>query len=93
MARRFEILDMNTRQYRRYNAVERQLTILLIPPSDNSDPVTHFLASVNDQFENALHDVESADIVGITIQNQVNQNDKPIGICFRRKDQLSGDVI
>ena len=32
-------------------------------------------------------------MVGITIQNQVNINDKPIGITFRRKDQLSGDVI
>ena len=32
-------------------------------------------------------------MVGITIQNQVNLNDKPIGISFRRKDQLSGEVI
>jgi len=32
-------------------------------------------------------------MVGITIQNQVNQNDKPIIISFRRKDQLSGEVI
>jgi len=32
-------------------------------------------------------------MVGITIQNQVNQNYKPIGISFRRKDQLAGDVI
>jgi hypothetical protein len=32
-------------------------------------------------------------MVGMTIQNRVNQNDKPIGISFRRKDQLSGDVI
>jgi len=32
-------------------------------------------------------------MVGITIQNQVNQNDKPIGISFRRKDQISGEVI
>ena len=32
-------------------------------------------------------------MVGISIQNQVNQNDKPIGISFRRKDQLSGEVI
>ena len=31
--------------------------------------------------------------MGITIQNQVNQNDIPIGISFRRKDQLSGDVL
>ena len=88
MARRFEILDRNTRQYRRYNAVGRQITARLTPPSDNSDPVTHFPGSVN-----VLHDVGDGDIVGITIRNQVNQNDKPVGISFRRKDQLSADVI
>lgn len=32
-------------------------------------------------------------MVGIIIQNQVNQNEKKIGISFIRKDQLSGDVI
>jgi len=51
--------------------------------------VGHFLASGNELFEYALRD----EMVGITIQNQVNQNDKPIGITFRRKDQLSGEVI
>ena len=93
MARRFEIMDTNTRQYRQYNAVERHLTVRLISPADNSDPVAHFLASVNDLIEHALRDVDDRDMVGITIQNQVNQNDKLIGISFRRKDQLSGDVI
>jgi hypothetical protein len=48
---------------------------------------------VNDHFEHALRDVAATDIVGLTIQNRVNQNDKHIGISFRRKDQLSGDVI
>jgi len=93
MARRFDILERNTRQYRRYNAVGRQITARLIPPSENSDPVTHFLASVNDLIEHVLRDVSNSDMVGITIQNQVNQNDKPITISFRRKDQLSADVI
>jgi len=55
--------------------------------------VGHFLASVNEHFEYALQDVSENDMVGITIQNQVNQNDKAIGISFRRKDQLSGEVI
>jgi len=32
-------------------------------------------------------------MVRMTIHNQVNQNDEPIGISFRRKDKLSGDVI
>jgi len=56
-------MNTNTGQYRRYNAVGRQLTVRLIPPSDNSDPVAHFLASVNDLFENALRDVEDSDMV------------------------------
>ena len=53
----------------------------------------HFLASVNEHFDYVLQDVSDDDMVRITIQNQVNQNDKPIGISFRRKDQLSGEVI
>jgi len=59
MDRRFDILDQNTRQYRRYNAVGRQITARLIPPSVNSDTVTDFLASVNDLFEHVLLDVDS----------------------------------
>jgi len=48
---------------------------------------------VNDLFQELLRDVDDADMLGLTIQIQVNQNDKPIGISFRRKDPLSGDVI
>ena len=51
MVRRFEILDANTRQYKRYNAVGRQLTVRLIPTSDNTNPVEHFLASVKELVE------------------------------------------
>ena len=31
-------------------------------------------------------------MVGVTISNEVNEQDKPIGISFRRKDQLSEEV-
>jgi hypothetical protein len=49
--------------------VGTQLTIRLLPPSDATDPVTHFLASVNDLFEYALRDCSDSDMVGITIRN------------------------
>ena len=75
-------MDAKTRQYRRFNAEGRQLTVRLNPPSDDGDPVSHFLASVNDLFDHALCDVDDSDMVGIAIQNQVNQNNKPIGISF-----------
>jgi len=58
--------------------------------SDEENPVSHFLSSLNDLFEHALQGVSDSDMVGITIQNEVNQYDKAIGISFRRKDQLSG---
>ena len=93
MARRIEIVDTIKRQYRRYNAVGTQHTVRLLPPEDNSDPVGHFIASLNALFEYLLQDVIDSDMVGITIKNQVNQSDKPIGISFRRKDQLSREMI
>jgi len=62
-ARRFEIDDTIRRQYKRYNAVGTQLTARLLPPADNSDPVGHFLASMNELFEYALQDVSDSDMV------------------------------
>ena len=48
---------------------------------------------MNDLLEHALQDAGDGDMVGITIHNESNQNDKPIGISFRRRDQLSVDAI
>jgi len=76
LCRKFEKMDTNTREWRQYNAVGKQITVRLIPLSDNSEPVAYFLASVNDLFEHALPEVDDTDMVGINIQNQVNQNDK-----------------
>ena len=93
MDTRFKIEGEITRQYRRFNAVGTQLTVRLLPPPDEENPVSHFLASENDLFQHALQGVSDSDMLGIIIQNEVNQNDKPMGISFRRKDQLSGEVI
>jgi hypothetical protein len=72
-----------------------QLTVRLAPPpeQEGTDPVTHFLNNMTELFEYALRNSNDSDMVGITIHNEVNQNDKPIGISFRGKDQLSADVV
>ena len=62
-------------------------------PSDNTNTVAHFLASMNDLIEHVLRDEDDSHMVGMTIQNQVNQNDKPIEITFRRKHQIVADVM
>jgi hypothetical protein len=68
--------------------------VRLNPPTDlDINPVDHFLASVNDLFENVLQGVQDSDIVGVAIRNEVNQSDKPIGLSSKRRGQISGDVI
>jgi hypothetical protein len=52
-----------------------------------------FLASMNDLFDYTLKDFSDSEMVGLSISNQENVQDKAIGLSFRRKDQLTADVI
>jgi hypothetical protein len=60
------------RQYRRFNAVGTQLTVRLQTPheGDDSNPMSHFLASMSHLFEYALRNCDDSDMVGITINNE-----------------------
>ena len=101
MADTFEVLDEVNRQYRRFSAQGTQFTVRLLPPPDDDDsqidPITHFESSMNALFDYALRNVDDSDMVGLVIQNESTndntQKDKPIGFSFRRKDQLSTEVI
>ena len=85
MSQYFEVLDEINREYQRLNTIGRQIRVRLKPPTDpDTNPMDHFLASVNDLFEHVLQDVGDADMVGVPIHNEVNQSDRPIGIIFRR---------
>ena len=64
----------------------------LLPPTPDTDPITHFLDGMSDLFEYALRNCSESDMVGVTISNEDNVQDKPIGIIFRRKGQLSEEV-
>jgi hypothetical protein len=55
--------------------------------------MSHFLASVSYLFEHALQNGDDLDMVGITISNEENVQDKAIGMSFRRKDPITPDVI
>ena len=92
---RFTIDEEVRRQYRRFNAEGTELKVRLLPPTDgdDTDPMTHFQASVTELFGYALRDCRDSDMVGLTIRNEVNIQDKPIGFSFRRKDQISEEVV
>jgi hypothetical protein len=96
MSQKFEILDERTREYKRFNDVGTQLTVRLNPPSEDDTPpdtITHFLASINELFEYALQNVDDADMVGLVIRKLEDEKHISIGFSYRRKDQVSGDVI
>ena len=63
------------------------------PTTPDANHIEHFKASVNDLFEHDLQDLGDGDMVGIAYHNESNQNDEPVGISFRRRDQLSVDAI
>jgi len=92
---RFTVEEEQTRLYRRFSAQGTQLTVHLLPPPEGQDsnPMSHFLDSVAELFDYALRDLEDSDMVGITISNEVEVKDRAIGISFRRRDQITGDVI
>jgi len=92
---RFTIDGEISRQYRRFSTEGTQLTVRLLPPheGEDSNPMSHFIASVTDLFEYALRNCDDSDMVGITITNEDNVSDKAIGISFRRKDQITSEVI
>jgi len=92
---RFTIEGEINRQYRRFGAEGTQLNVRLLPPheGEDSNPMSHFMASVTDLFEYALRNCDDSDMVGITITNEVNVSDRAIGISFRRKDQITPEVI
>jgi len=92
---RFTFEEEQTRLYRRFNAQGTQLTVrLLLPPEgQDSKPMSYFLDGVTELFDYALRDLEDSDMVRITISNEVEVKDITIGISFRRRDQITGDVI
>ena len=92
MSRYFTVQNEITRHYRCFNAEGRELTRLNSPPMVR-DPVRHFATSVDELFEYSLRDLAPCDMVGISIHNADNQQDKPIGLSFRRRDHISQQVL
>jgi hypothetical protein len=106
MSRRFTILNDSRRHYSRFNADVRQLRVRLEPTAsgsgddddddnnnNNNNPAQQFASSMDELFDYALRDLNAGDMVGISIHNEDNHNDRPIGLSFRRRDQISRDVL
>ena len=90
---KFDIIEEQTSEYRRSNTRSTQWKVRLNLLPTNSAPTNYFVASVNELFDHMFDNVNDGDMVGITIHNEINQSDKSIGFSFRRKVQISSDII
>ena len=90
MSRYFTFQNEIPRRYRRFSTEGRELTVRLTTPSASSTATQHFTVSVDVLFEYSLRDLQPSDMVGISIYNADNQQDRLIGL---RRDQISRDVL
>jgi len=89
----FIIQNEITRHYRRFNGERRELKVRFTAPPPTSTAARHFAKSVDALFEYSLRDLQPSDMLGITIHNADNQQDRPVGLSFRKRDQISRDVL
>lgn len=57
------------------------------------DTARHFANSVEEPFEYSLRDLDPSDMVGVSIHNADNQQNRPVWMSFRKRDQISRDVM
>lgn len=74
----------------------RELTVrMTAPPPSNAearDPA-HFANSMDELLEYSLRDLDPSNMVGMSLHNAGNQQDKPVTLSFGRRDQISRDVL
>jgi hypothetical protein len=64
-----------------------ELTVQPLPPTnpDGIDPKSHFIDTINESLDYALHERDDYDMVVLTISND-HKVGKAVGISFRKKD-------
>ena len=89
----FEILDETSKSYPKFNATGRSLLIKFNPPREEQDPTTYLKECITGLTNYLVDEVPNRDMVGLTIRNTENVEDKVVGISLRRRDQLKPDVV
>jgi len=67
--------------------------LVTLPCKTGSSPARHFACSVDEVFAYSFRDLDPSNMVGISIHNVDNRQDKPGGLSFRRMDQILRDVL
>jgi hypothetical protein len=89
----FRILDETSKQFPKFNTTGRSLLIKFNNPGEEQEPMTYLKESITALTDYLVREVPDRDMVGLSIRNTENLQDKAIGISLRRRDQLKPDVV
>ena len=85
----FRIISNREHDYPRFHVsgktVVVQLTSVIAPNT--------FVDNLDNMLEYLLKDAEPYYMIGIKLYNEIQLGDKAIGLSFRRKDQISSEVM
>jgi len=89
----FRILDVTFKSFPKFNTTGRSLLIKFNLPAEEHDPTTYLKECIPALTNYLVDKVPDRDLVGLTIRNTENVQDKVVGISLRRRDQLKADVV
>jgi hypothetical protein len=86
-------LDETSKNFPKFNTTGQSLLIKFNNPGDEQEPITYLKECITALTEYLVREVSDRDLVGLSIRNTENLQDKAIGISLRRLDQLKPDVV
>jgi hypothetical protein len=88
----FRILE-TSKNSPKFNTTGQSLLIKFNSPSEEQEPITYLKECITALTEYLVREVPDGYLVGLSIRNTENLQDKAIGISLRGRDQLKPDVV
>lgn len=90
---KFTIINSRRRFFKRFNTRGTTYLVKINTDRVENNPIEYLQQAIEDVLDELLKDTDPGDMVGLTIRNTDNLQDKPVGISMRRSDQISADVV
>jgi hypothetical protein len=87
----FLILDETSKSFPKFNTTGRSLLIKFRSPGEVQEP--YLKECITTLTNYVVNEVNNRDLVGMSIRNTENVQDKVVGVSFRRRDQLKPDLV
>ena len=89
----FDIIGETSKTFTKFNTTGRSLLIKFKSPTNEQNPASYLSECIASLTNYLVGEIPGRDLVGISIRNTENLQDKAVGLSLRRRDQLRTDVV